>query len=155
MPRSQNLSNLKTEKEGILILKEIIPQFFVPTKSQQQKLYSLCQIPYTQFSRSIDGIILKCDSFEAIRSESDFLFVEIKTTKSKSVTELPFGVFFGITENEEELFKSTKNYRLCIVHTGLKTHCLLEFQDYQKLIQNKRVQFQVNFKSKSESHSES
>jgi hypothetical protein len=148
MHRIQNISNLITEKDGIKILKEIIPQFLVPTKYQLKEIYSICQIPYTQFSRSIDGIILKCSSIEAIKSSTDFLFVEIKTTKSKSVSELPFGVFFGITENEEELFRTQDNYRLCIVHTGLKTHCLLEFQDYLKLIQNKRVQYQVNFKSK-------
>jgi hypothetical protein len=155
MLRSQNLSNLKTEKEGIQILKELVPQFFVPSKMEKIALYTLCEIPYSQFSKSIDGVILQCSSFNEIESASDFLFVEIKTTKRKSVTDLPYGAFFGITENEEKLFQKAENYRLCIVHTGLKKHCLLNFSEYQGLIHNKRIQYQVNFISKIESLSES
>ena len=120
----------------------------VPTPDQKRRLYDMCGVDYRQFSKSIDGIILEVDSFHSIRSADDFLFVEIKTTASKSVKELPFGVFFGFTENEELLFKSQPNYRLCIVHTGLQEHCLLQYHEYESLIQNKRIQYQVNFKSK-------
>ncbi|MBH49978.1 MAG: hypothetical protein CMG69_04405, partial [Candidatus Marinimicrobia bacterium] len=71
---------------------------------------------------------------------------EIKTTRSGSVTELPYGVFFGFTKNEEDLFKKINNYRLCIVHTILNKHILLTYKEYESLIQNKRVQYQINFK---------
>ena len=47
-----------------------------------------------------------------------------------------------------KLFKTIDNYRLCIVHTGLKKHVLLTYKEYESLIQNKRVQYQINFKSK-------
>ena len=80
------------------------------------------------------------DSVEDVKSTDDLDLIEIKTTKAKNITRLPFGVFFGITENEENLFKSMPNYKLCIVHT--------ESKEYENLIQNKRVQYQVNFKSK-------
>ena len=46
--------------------------------------------------------------------------LRVKTTKAKNVKTLPYGAFFGFTQNEEDLFKSKDNYRLCIVHTGLK-----------------------------------
>ena len=62
--------------------------------------------------------------------------------------ELPYGVFFGFTKNEEDLFRTVDNYRLCIVHTLLKKHVLLDYHEYESLIQNKKIQYQVNFKSK-------
>ena len=50
-------------------------------------------------------------------------------------------------QNAEELFKKYPNYRLCIVHTGLNEYVLLTFEEYTELIQNKRIQYQINFKS--------
>ena len=57
-------------------------------------------------------------------------------------------MFFGFTENEETLFKKLDNYKLCIFHTILKKHILLDYKEYESLIQNKRIQYQINFKSK-------
>ena len=39
------------------------------------------------------------------------------------------------------------NYKLCIVHTKLKDYVMLDYNEYESLIQNKRIQYQVNFKS--------
>ena len=72
---------------------------------------------------------------------------EVKTTKAKNVKTLPYGAFFGFTQNEEDLFKSKDNYRLCIVHTGLKEFYSMGYEEYLSLIQNKRVQYQINFRS--------
>ena len=146
--REQNFQNLKTEKEGIQILRLLEKGFDVPTIEQKKSLYKILDIDYKKYFNSIDGVILKVDSFEDVRSKDDFLLVEIKTTRSKTVKELPYGVFFGFTKNEEDLFKSIENYRLCIVHTLLNKHILLEYHEYESLIQNKRIQYQVNFKSK-------
>jgi len=148
MAREQNLKNLRTEKVGITILREGVPGFVVPSQDQKRALYDMCDIDYRRYSQSIDGVILQVDSFENVRRRDDFLFVEVKTTASKTVKELPFGVFFGFTENEESLFKSQSNYRLCIVHTGMRKHCLLTYTEYEALIQNKRIQYQVNFKTR-------
>lgn len=144
---NRNTQNLKTEKEGIQLLRKLEPRFVTLEIAEKQRLFSLCQIDFKRFYNAIDGAILKCP-IDEIQNENDFLFVEIKTTRAKNVTELPFGVFFGITENEEHLFSSCANYRLCIVHTGLKDHILIDYLGYQELIQNKRVQYQINFKSK-------
>ena len=38
--------------------------------------------------------------------EEDVTLVIIKTTKAKNAKELPYGAFFGITKNEEDLFKA-------------------------------------------------
>ena len=146
--REQNFQNLKTEKEGIQILRVLEKGFDVPTIEQKKSLYKILDIDYKKYFNSIDGVILKVDSFEDVRSKNDFLLIEIKTTRSKTVKELPYGVFFGFTKNEEDLFKSIENYRLCIVHTLLNKHILLEYHEYESLIQNKRIQYQVNFKSK-------
>ena len=145
--RNRNIQNLRTEKEGIQILRNLEPRFVTLEKIEKRRLFSLCGIDFKRFYNAVDGAIINCP-IDSIRTKDDFLFVEIKTTRSKNVTELPFGVFFGITENEEHLFSSCTNYRLCIVHTDLKAHILIDFQRYQQLIQNKRVQYQINFKSK-------
>ena len=148
MNREQNIKNLKTEKEGIKVLKSLNSNFLVPTIEERKYIYKKFKIEYSKYSRSVDGIILNVDSIDKIKSLDDFLFVEIKTTKSKSVKELPFGVFFGFTKNEEDLFESLKNYRLCIVHVILQKYYLLDHNEYLSLIQNKRIQYQINFKSK-------
>ena len=146
--REQNIKNLKTEKLGITILRNLLKGFDVPNKLQLKKLYDILNIDYKKYSRSVDGVLLNVNSFEDVKSKEDFTLIEIKTTSSKSVKELPYGVFFGFTENEENLFKSIDNYRLCIVHIILKKYILLDYNEYTSLIQNKRVQYQINFKSK-------
>ena len=148
MKREQNIKNLNTEKVGIKILRSLIKDFDVPDKEQLTRLYYILNVDYKKYSRSVDGVILNVSSFEEIKSKEDFTLVEIKTTSSSSVKQLPYGVFFGFTENEETLFKKLDNYKLCIVHTILKKHILLDYKEYESLIQNKRIQYQINFKSK-------
>ena len=145
--RKQNINNLMTEKEGIIALKKHIPSFFVPTKEQKIDLYNIAGIDYKKYSRSIDGVIGNVENFDKIKSINDFTFVEIKTTKSKTVKKLPYGVFFGFTKNEEDLFKKLKNYKLCIVHVDRNEYVLLGYDQYKSLISNKRIQFQISFKS--------
>ncbi|MDB4039982.1 hypothetical protein N9489_00840 [Methylophilaceae bacterium] len=146
--RLQNMKNLKTEKEGIIILRDLVEGFMVPTKEQKMFLYDLCNIDYKKYFNSIDGIIIHTNDFDSVKIKKDFLFVEVKTTNSKTVKKLPYNVFFGFTKNEEDLFKKIENYRLCIVHVGMKEYKLLTFNEYESLIQTKRIQYQVNFKSK-------
>lgn len=148
MPRLANISNLRTEDSGLAILEEKLEGFFLPSKDQKRMLYEICGIEYKRYSRSIDCISLQVPSIDQVKTKDDFLLIEMKTTASKKVTELPYGVFFGFTENEETLFKSHDNYRLCFVHTGLKEYCFLTFDEYEQMIQRKRIQYQINFRSK-------
>ena len=150
MLRAKNIQSLKTEKEGIIILKSLVDGFMVPDTDQRRFLYEILNIDYKKYSRSIDGVILHVFSFQEVSSAKDFTLVEIKTTNAAGVKELPYGVFFGFTKNEEDLFKTVDNYRLCIVHTSLNKYVLLTYKEYEDLIQNKRIQYQINFKSKKE-----
>ena len=147
MLRNQNIKNLSTEKEGIIILKSLLSTFIIPTKDQRITLYNILNIDYKKYYKSADGVVIHVDSFDKIKSKYDFDLIEIKTTASKSVTKLPYGVFFGFTKNEEDLFKNLDNYRLCIVHTKLRDYIMLDYNKYESLIQNKRIQYQINFKS--------
>ncbi len=151
MVRKQNIKNLNTEKIGIQILRSKINNFMVPTIDDKHFLYNILGIDYRKYSRSIDGVILNVGSIDEVKTKQDFTLVEIKTTNSSSVKELPYGVFFGFTENEENLFKLLDNYRLCIVHTGLEEYYLMDYNEYESLIQNKRIQYQISFRSKRQS----
>ena len=102
--REQNYKNLKTEKEGIQILRSLQPSFIVPSTNQKKKLYEILNIDYKKYFNSIDGVILNVNDLDDVKSSDDFLLVEIKTTRSKTVKELPFGVFFGFTKNEEYVY---------------------------------------------------
>ena len=146
MGRKQNINNLNTEKEGILILRDLIPSFTVPNKAEREFIYKKLNIDLKKYARSVDGVILTVDNVFEIKNESDVTLIEIKSTKAKNIKKLPYGAFFGITKNEEDLFRSLKNYRLCIVHSLNKDYVLLDFNEYESLIQNKRIQYQVNFK---------
>ena len=148
MARQRNLDNLKTEKEGILILRKKLPSFHVPTTDERRFIYNLLGIDYKKYSRSVDGILLHVSEVSKIKSAKDITLVEIKTTKAKNAINLPYGAFFGITKNEEDLFKSMDNYRLCIVHSTTEDYAMVTYKEYNALIQNKRIQYQVNFRSK-------
>ena len=110
-------------------------------------LYEIAEIEYKKYFNSIDGVIRNVANFDDIKSTNDFVFVEIKTTRSKTVKKLPYGVFFGFTKNEEDLFKRLDNYRLCIVHVDMDNYVLLDYEEYSSLISNKRIQYQISFKS--------
>ncbi len=143
---NHNEQNLNTEKEGIKLLRRKEKNFFVPKPEERKFLYELSGIDYKKYSRSIDGVIRKTSNFKDIRSVKDFLYVEIKTTNAKSVKNLPYGVFFGLTKNEEDLFKNLENYRLCFVHIDLDEFALVDYHQYKDLIANKRIQYQIQFK---------
>ena len=96
MSRKQNLKNLRTEKDGIIILRSLVEGFMVPDTDQRRYLYKIVDIDYRKYSRSIDGIILHVSSFEKVSSSKDFTFVEIKTTNSSSVKEFNIKYLFEV-----------------------------------------------------------
>ena len=66
MARERNLHNSKTEKEGIQILRKIIPNSLVPIKEERIFTYKKLGIDYKKHSRSVDGIILNAKSFQIL-----------------------------------------------------------------------------------------
>ena len=77
MARERNIKNLKTEKEGILILKKKISNFLIPTSNERKYIYKILDIDYRKYSRSIDGIILNVPNVKDIKSENDLTLVEV------------------------------------------------------------------------------
>ena len=49
MPRERNLKNLKTEKEGIQILKEKISNFHTPNSEERKYIYKILDIDYRKY----------------------------------------------------------------------------------------------------------
>ena len=70
--REQNIKNLKTEKLGIAVLRNLLNGFDVPNKLQLKKLYDILNINYKKYSRSVDGVLLNVNSFEDVKSKEDF-----------------------------------------------------------------------------------
>ena len=75
MSREANVSNLKTEKDGISILHESMPGFMVPNKEVRQFLYELCHIDFSKYSRSVDAIQLLTSDFKQIKCRKDFMLL--------------------------------------------------------------------------------
>ena len=161
--RKHNHENIKTEDSGLLFLKDSIDGFNIMkdikdqetkriiferdiSKLQRKVLYKISGIDHGKYWRSVDAVILNVETIDLVESDKDFSFVEVKATNNPSIKELPYGMFFGFTQNEEELFKSTNNYKLCFVHTLLKKYCFITYREYMNLIDSKRVQYQIQLK---------
>ena len=70
-------------------------------------------------------IILHVSNVNNIKRETDLSLIEIKTPKAKNIVKFTYGTFFGITQNEEDLFKARNYYRLCIVHSITEVYVLM------------------------------
>ena len=68
--REQNYKNLKTEKEGIQILRNLVSGFTVLTSDEKKFLYTILNIDYKKYFSSIDGIILNVESISKVKSKN-------------------------------------------------------------------------------------
>ena len=57
MPRERNLKNLKTEKEGIQILKEKISNFHTPNSEERKYIYKILDIELKEHIHSIQILL--------------------------------------------------------------------------------------------------
>ena len=76
----------------------------------------------------------------------DIFFVELKTTK-KYLPDNPKGFFFGATENEFNFGKLLGNrFRFCFVslHEKGSSFVMLSLPELEKIIRNRRIQYQIN-----------
>lgn len=145
------LSNNVTEKQGINYLIEEHTGFFKIDKEMKKELLDRVDIPYN-YLQSFDMVYipkLKGIKFEKKYIEThldEILFIELKTTK-KYLPENPKGFFFGATENEFNFGKLLGNrFRFCFVCLNEKSlsYSMLTVEELEKIIRNKRVQFQIN-----------
>lgn len=141
-------ANRRREKRGFDQLASEIPGFYVPTAKEKDRLLELMGIS-RRFKQTFDAIRLLVPRFQDVHSARDFDLLELKTT-DKHLPRLPEGFFFGMTENEEMLLKVFEGkYFLCLVsvHPDSQTHCLLSWPQLKRLLQNKRIQYQINLLS--------
>tara|TARA_R100000479_G_scaffold165252_1_gene104428 strand:+ start:440 stop:910 length:471 start_codon:yes stop_codon:yes gene_type:complete len=145
------LSNNATEKQGINYLIEKQTGFFKIDKDMKKELLDKVNIPYN-YLQSFDMVYipkLKGIKFEQKNIEThldEIIFVELKTTK-KYLPDNPKGFFFGATENEFNFGKLLGNrFRFCFVCLNEKSpsYAMLTIEQLEKIIRNKRIQFQIN-----------
>ncbi|WP_412559473.1 hypothetical protein [Winogradskyella sp. MIT101101] len=145
------LSNNVTEKQGINYLIEEHTGFFKIDKETKKLLLDKVGVPYN-YLQSFDMVYipkLKGIEFEKEYIEThldEILFIELKTTK-KYLPENPKGFFFGATENEFNFGKLLGDrFRFCFVCLNEKSpsYVMLTIKELEKIIRNKRIQFQIN-----------
>ena len=79
------------------------------------KIFKILDIDYRKYARSVDGIILNVPNISDIKTEKDVTLVEIKTTKAKNATKLPYGAFLVLHRMKKTYLKQkiTLDFALC------------------------------------------
>jgi len=143
------LSNNKSEKEALDFLLKSDSKFLCPDKKSRLLILEILGIEKRYF-KAFDLIIIpgytNLEKIIELKSIHDLVLVELKTTKKK-LLDLPKGFFFGATESEFALAeKLGEQYKFCFIslHPESKKYTLLSLSELEKVIKNKRVQFQIN-----------
>ena len=139
----------KLEQQAFAILMKQLPGLYVPDNNEKLQILSLLNIS-KRFRDAFDALVLNVSSFEEIKRPSDFKLLEVKVTE-KYHPNLPKGFFFGITENEEMLLKVFDgNYVLCLcsINPESEGYFLADWDTFQGLNMNKRIQYQINIRNK-------
>ena len=138
------------EERAFAVLREQLPGFYVPDTEQKRSVRVHLSIA-DHFRSAFDALLLKVETFEEIRSPSDFVLVEIKVTRKylPDLAKDPAGFFFGMTENEEMLLKafgSNAVLCLCSINPESEGYSLADWDIFQSLNMNKRIQYQINIR---------
>lgn len=145
------LSNNITEKEGVLFLLNNYTGFFKIDLETKKELLDLLKLE-RRYLQSFDLIYIPDMVGKTIPLDSlhiyleDIIFVELKTTK-KYLPNNPKGFFFGATENEFNFGKILGDkFLFCFVTLNEKapSFVLLSIDELDKIIRNKRIQYQIN-----------
>lgn len=145
------LSNNITEKEGIVFLLNNSTGFFKIDLETKKELLDLLKIE-KRYLQSFDLIYIPDMVGKEIPSDfihtylEDIIFIELKTTK-KYLPNNPKGFFFGATENEFNFGKILGDkFLFCFVTLNEKapSFVLLRIDELDKIIRNKRIQYQIN-----------
>ena len=143
------VSNNKTEKEGIDFLLSDDARFLNPDTESRKVIMELLNLD-PKFKRAFDLIMIdghyNQESLIELHKSDRITLVELKTTK-KYLPNNPKGFFFGATENEFEIANLLEDkYKFCFVslHQDSKSYKLLNLSELETIIQNKRIQYQIN-----------
>jgi len=137
--------NRETERFALEHLSRALPGFYRPSIDEKKQLLGILGVS-SRFAKAFDCIQMRVAAFDDIRNAKDFDLIEAKGTK-KYLPNLPLGIFFGMTENEDMLLKVLEDkYFLCFVslHPKSNKHALVGWTELRKLIKTKRIQYQVN-----------
>ncbi len=143
------LSNNKTEKRAVDFLLSKDPSFLLPTKEGRKKIFEILKLD-KKYARAFD--LFKLDGHTnnethiEINDPKGLVLIELKTTE-KFLPNIPKGFFFGATQNEFEIATILGDqYKFCFVslHPNSQAFCTLSLEELDKLIVNKRTQFQIN-----------
>jgi hypothetical protein len=141
------LKNNTTEKEGIQYLIDRDRRFVIPDLDTKKEILKNLNQPVKN-TKTFDLIYVNKNDFsfgDQIDLDSITL-IELKTTRKKLESN-PYGFFFGVTESEFDLARKLGDrYKFCFVclHPECKSYRLLTLLELEKLIKNKRTQYQVN-----------
>ncbi|MBI4807926.1 MAG: hypothetical protein HY799_03100 [Nitrosomonadales bacterium] len=120
-----------------------------PSKDSRKSILEILELPST-FTRAFDLIRvpghINTESEITAADKNSITLIELKTTQ-KYLPSAPKGFFFGATENEFELARKLGDqFLFCFVclHSDSKCFHTLTLDKLQKLIRNKRTQFQIN-----------
>ena len=142
---AHNRSNLESENSGLKLLMAKDSRLVVPTLAEKKSLLLHLDCP-TIYTRSFDLVRLNVKSIDLVKSKEDFVLIEVKVT-SKKLVDFPTGFFFGLTKNEETLLQDLDgSFLLCLIsiHPETQQSIYLNFEELNKRIRNKRVQYQIN-----------
>ena len=145
------LKNNNTEKEAISFLMEKDKSFIEPDKESRKAILEHFNLD-SKYIRAfdliqVDGHVSSEDKF-TLNPKDKVTLIEIKSTK-KRLQHNPYGFFFGATENEFFIAnKLGENYKFCFVclHPDTKSYATLSNSEVENIIQNKRIQYQINLK---------
>jgi hypothetical protein len=145
------LSNNITEKEGVIFLLNNYTGFFKIDLETKKELLDLLNIE-RRYLQSFDLIYIPDMVGKEVPTDflqtylEDIIFIELKTTK-KYLPNNPQGFFFGATENEFNFANILGDkFLFCFVTLNEKapSFVLLSIDELNKIIKNKRVQYQIN-----------
>jgi hypothetical protein len=143
------LENNLSEKEAINYLLESDENFILPTKKSRRELMEFLNID-RKYIRSFDLVLISGHNNQEkaikLNNRNSITLIELKTTKKKIIN-MPFGFFFGATENEFNLAKQFKDhFKFCFVslHPESTGHMMLTLKELNQIIKTKRIQYQIN-----------
>lgn len=145
------LKNNRTDKRALEFVRQKDATFLLPDSKDRKAIAEIVGLK-PGLSRAFDLVVI--DGHRAGESlitdapPESITLIEVKSTKKK-LEKLPYGFFFGATENEFQVARQLGDrYKFCFVslHPQSRGFALLTLSQLEPLIKTKRTQFQINLK---------
>ena len=148
---SITISNNRTENAAIKYLRNADSSIVIPDSKSRKTLLDGLGLP-SRFIRTFDAVRVA----SPIAPQGNLVdvplnqiqLIELKTTQ-KYLPNLPFGFFFGATENEFELARILKSkFMFCFIslHQDSPIHQYVSLEELETLTKSKRIQYQIQLR---------